>query len=176
MKFLDRAKLAWRILNVTDSNLVRHAETELSADFAGDDYGGMLGQCAKELIVVFASQGHSGGSAMQASALAGRLMTFQPITPLTGADSEWFEVDAGVHIGDKPLFQNRRCPSVFLDRRGAYDLDRYTLVYPDGCRTSWHGYIQFPYTPGSPIEIKVDDDGVPVLKKFRGLFKREPAS
>ncbi len=69
-----------------------------------------------KLLKVFASEEHSGTSAPYAIGLFERLASFKPISPLTGEDWEWNEVDEG-------HFQNKRDSSVFKTDEGAYDID-----------------------------------------------------
>lgn len=173
MHFGKRAALAWRILNHKPSPLTMHAEHELHAAFGeGDDCDHWIAESAAELVLVFATQGHSGGTAPIASAAAARLMELQPLTRLTGDEGEWgLVIEDAAHGG--PLWQNKRCPHVFKsEREGAYDLDGYLLEYPDGYRTTKARRIAFPYAPGDKVSVKTDDDGVPLLKKFRDLFAR----
>lgn len=85
------------------------------------------------LVEVFADEGHSGFSAATASRMFDRLSRFKPIRPLTGADDEWNAIAADM-VGRDGLFQNRRCPSVFKDQDGAYDIDATVFEDPDGVR------------------------------------------
>ena len=74
------------------------------------DYDGMLGTAALDIIKVFASQGHSGMSTSIVTDIVGRLMRFEPLTPLTYKPDEWF--DHGEMSGS-PLWQNKRDSKVF---------------------------------------------------------------
>jgi hypothetical protein len=117
--------------------LVDYAKEELRR--VGDlEYDGMVAKSALEIVELFASQGHSGGSAQITIALVSRLMQYQPLSPLTGEDDEWTEVASQ---DDQPLFQNKRCPSVFKNSERAWDID----LPPT--ENGWQG-ISFPYTPG----------------------------
>lgn len=107
------------------------------------DYGGMLGQSVMKLIDVFSDEGHSGFSAGMAISLFEKLARFEPITPLSGDDSEWMEIYDGE-------WQNKRCPHVFKDSNGAYDSEGRIFRDPDGsCFTSRDSRvaITFPYVP-----------------------------
>jgi hypothetical protein len=121
------------------SNLVQHAETELRAQglFEQDsDYDGMLGQAVMELIVLFASQRHSGYSAGMTLDLFKRLASFEPLSPLTDNPEEWMEVSSGlVDRNEPPLWQNRRQATAFSNDGGKtyYDLDE--PLQPDGTPT-----------------------------------------
>lgn len=96
-----------------------------------------------ELLEVFSKQGHSGSSAPWCVSLFKTLAAHEPISPLTGDDSEWMEVGNG-------LFQNIRCPRVFKQDGVAYDIDGKVFTDPDGfsytdgeSRVS----VTFPYVP-----------------------------
>lgn len=102
-------------------SLVDYARSELERAGLFDtdsDYDGMLGQAALAIVELFASQGHSGRSAVIVIELVNRLMRFEPLTPLTYEPDEWNEVGTG-------LWQNRRKSTVFSTDGGAthYDLD-----------------------------------------------------
>jgi len=93
----------------TGGNLLAHARREL--DLAGlfksdSDYNGMVAFDVVDLVRVFASQGHSGGSAQLTIELFTRLASFDVLTPITAHPAEWMEVGTG-------MFQNRRKSSVF---------------------------------------------------------------
>ena len=67
---------------------------------------------------------------MQAIHLFERLARFEPITPLTGDDSEWTEV---AEQNGGTLYQSRRCPHVFKDPLGAYSIagnKRQDITFP----------------------------------------------
>jgi hypothetical protein len=129
------------------SNLVRHAEYELrrAGYFDEDsDYGGLLGPAVLKMVEAFSEEGHSGYSAKIAVRLFEKLASFEPITPLTGEDDEWFEYTEG-------RFQNIRCSHVFKDGDGqAYDIEGRIFRDPDG--SMWTNGdsrvpVTFPYVP-----------------------------
>jgi len=128
------------------SNLIKHAELELgAAGIAGDDgYGGMLYEAILQHVKLFADQGHSGMSAGYTISILEKLLRFEPLTPLTGDDTEWNEVGDG-------MWQNRRCSHVFKGEDGqAYDVEGIVFVDEDGdAYTSRNSRvdIEFPYTP-----------------------------
>lgn len=65
-----------------DSNLHKHALAQLNGQGlldADSDYDGFLGECALQLIKVFAAQGHSGYSAMATIELFTRLASFDSL-------------------------------------------------------------------------------------------------
>ena len=108
---------------------------------AGDDE--QAHPCDGEKL--FANEGHSGFSAAYASGILEKLLRYEPITPLTGADDEWNDVS---HMGPNPLWQNRRCSRVFKEADGrAYDVEGKIFREPDGCwyaKKESHVYIEFP--------------------------------
>ena len=71
-----------------------------------DDVNTWLAEGTMELLEIFSNQGHSGSSASYAIALFETLALCKPISPLTGNDDEWDEVDEN-------FFQNRRNPVIF---------------------------------------------------------------
>jgi hypothetical protein len=99
------------------------------------------------LLEAFSTEGHSGSSAPYAVRLFEKLAMFEPITPITGADSEWNHTSDGV-------YQNKRCSHVFkqADRFNgqAYDIEGIIFREPSGCCYTGSEScvpITFPYTP-----------------------------
>lgn len=138
-----RIALAWRVLTYQPGNLLAHTEEELPpAD--GDEMQALMNDHMRELVLVFASQGHSGFSASYATAALEKLLRFEPLRPLTGDPDEWVQVASDV-------WQNRRCSRVFKGPDGrAYDIEGRVFRYPDGgCYTSRDSrvYVEFPYAP-----------------------------
>ena len=83
----------------TDSQLFAHAANELQRAGLldeGSDYDGMVGRAVLDLIELFATQGHSGMSAMMTIQLFDELARYQTITELTNDPSEWMEVADGI--------------------------------------------------------------------------------
>lgn len=144
--------VAFGLSIVPESNLTRYARDELQRAglFDSDsDYGGDLGRGTLALAKMFALEGHSGYSAAMSIAMAEKVLRFQPLTPLTGADDEWNEVGPGV-------FQNNRCFRVFKNGKDgeAYDGEGRIFREPDGgCYTNINSRvpITFPYTPKTEI-------------------------
>lgn len=161
----DPTAVARRIAATTlrTADLRDYASSELAFLGSGPMDRAMRDHVMK-LIEVFREEGHSGFSAATASRMFDRLSRFKPIRPLTGADDEWNEVTGATDL--PPMLQNRRCPSVFKDQDGAYDLDATVFEDPDGVRYT-NGQsrrpVQFPYeVPDEPVVIRVDHDGRPV--------------
>jgi hypothetical protein len=153
------------------SNMLKWAEQELK--LAGYDINDpedgpnrWLAEGTLELLKMFSEQGHSGSSAPYAVALFEKLAMWKPITPLTGEDDEWMEVDGG-------SAQNHRNSSVFKGEDGQ--------AYWSGGRVFWEWYthdgkpykshytssdsrvnITFPWTqPDKPEYVFVPTDAFP---------------
>jgi hypothetical protein len=106
-----------------------------------------------DILKRFFAQWDSGGSVWAMAPVLQRLIAGKPLSPLTGADSEWIDcsefadgpIDAS---GTMPKFwQNVRCSTVFKDADGAYDIDA-----PGEARHP----VSFPYSPegaeiGDPV-------------------------
>ena len=130
-------------------------EETLDEDARDDDMQAHTYQDLKKLLDTFSSQGHSGFSASYTINLFKKLVNFQPISPLTGEESEWN------FIGDGKK-QNSRCSHVFMDSDGrAYDgegiafRDQHGVGYTS--RDS-RVYIEFPYTPTTKWVDKPTDN------------------
>jgi len=103
-----------------------------------------------ELLEVFAKQGHSGFSAAHAIRMFTQLANWKPLTPLTGADDEWMDVD-------DDTWQNRRDGTVFKTiKRGAYWL--YGIVF-------WEWFSSPDIYEGKPYKVYFtgSDSLVPVV-------------
>jgi hypothetical protein len=112
----------------SDSNLVRHARSELQRAglFDADaDYGGMIAEAVVELMHHFAAQGHSGESAMMTLDLFDKLAHYNVLTPLTSDPEEWMEVSEHAPPDQRPVWQSRRKSSCFSNDGGKtwYDID-----------------------------------------------------
>lgn len=109
-------------------SLIKQAEHELKLiNFGDEDTAVML-----YIMHKFFEQWDSGGAVHAVAPILQRLIAGKPLSPLTGADDEWFEHDNGV-------FQNIRCSSVFKDPRFhegklAYNIDaaepRAAITFP----------------------------------------------
>lgn len=137
-----------------DGNMIAHAKRELAAvgydsNQKAEDPDKWIQQNLLDLLRVMSMQGHSGFSASYLVTSFAELARFQPLGPLTGADSEWNEVGDGV-------WQNKRCSHVFrqADRFDgqAYDINARIFREPSGaCFTSGDSMlpVTFPYRPKS---------------------------
>jgi len=156
-KFLTRPRRAkeWATLKlirlivwlVGDQNGILHAKRELAASLKSKEDGPnkWMADNLIELLAVFSAQGHSGVSAGWCISSFRALANFEPLGPLTGADSEWFEHADG-------HFQNNRCGHVFKDGKygQAYDTEGRIFREPSGaCFISKDSRVPvtFPYTP-----------------------------
>lgn len=137
------------------SNLVSHAEHELGIlSLAAEVDSGKPDEMQEAMnshllgmVKLFSEEGHSGFSANYAINLLAKLLRFEPLTPLTGDDSEWAPLDYGPEM----VAQNKRCSHVFKRADGtAYDCEGRIFRYPDGSCVQRKGSsvdITFPYTP-----------------------------
>lgn len=132
----------------SDYNSIMFAKHELSLlrDPTGepDHMQDAIEEHVLKMVRAFSDEGHSGSSASYAIGILEKVLRFEPVTPLTGADDEWNEVGEG-------HWQNRRCGHVFKDADGrAYDGNGRVFVDPDGCAYTNRDsrvYITFPYRP-----------------------------
>jgi len=145
--------LKW--LGHEESNLEKYArrELEIAGHFKGD-FG--MGESTMLMIREFCREGHSGGSAPFGIGIFKKLASYEPLTPLTGADDEWNKVGEAV-------YQNKRCSHVFKNSFGgaAYDGEGKIFREPNGvCFTSQDSrvFIEFPYTPKREyVDVEVSD-------------------
>jgi hypothetical protein len=123
-------------------SLIEHAKAELKAiNFGDDDSRVMI-----EILEKFFDQWDSGGAVWAAAPVLQRLIAGKPLSPLTGAEDEWF-----VHDCDGMYAQNIRCSSVFKSTK---DGPAYNIDEPG------RPPITFPYWPeksdvGSPV-VEID--------------------
>ena len=141
------------------SNTLNHAKRELALlgykpieDLPENDPNKWIQESILELIEVFGKQGHSGSSAPYVIGMFFKLASFEPISPLTGEDSEWEKIDF-------QTFQNVRCSRVFknINTGAVYDVQGKVFEEPDGSRFANNDSIvdiTFPYTPNTVV-VKV---------------------
>ena len=79
------------------SSLVSYAEKELDriGMTEGDEYNGAMRKHILHMVKEFAGEGHSGFSASYALQCLKNLLSFKPLSPLTGEDDEWSEAGGG---------------------------------------------------------------------------------
>ena len=137
------------------SNLVDYAKEELKKIGmidSGEPYNDVVAKAILDLLELFASQGHSGFTAPYAINVFKRLAMYKPLSPLTGEDSEWNEIESG-------LYQNKRYSAVFKEKDGrVYNCDG--KVFTDDGGETWYSSkdscveITFPYiVPDEPEEV-----------------------
>lgn len=125
------------------SQLVAHAEHELALLQHGadeqengrDEMQAAISENLLGIVRAFADGGHSGGPASYAIRLLPRLLSYEPLTPLTGADDEWVvhEMPDGARME-----QNRRCGRVFREHGVVYALD--VVVFKDRHGSTFTGW------------------------------------
>lgn len=111
------------------AGLVDHAHREL--ELAGlfdpsSDYDGALGHAVMDLVKMFSSQGHSGGSAAMVSELFNQLSHYKGLTPCDHTNPEHvMDVSGPQGAGGTQTFQCRRVPSHFSNDGGQswFDID-----------------------------------------------------
>jgi hypothetical protein len=98
-------------------SLIEYAKRELDVigmtEDSSDEMNVMMRKHILHMVKEFADEGHSGMSASYALSILKSLLAYEPLSPLTGADDEWMEVDNG-------YWQNKRASNVFKDKDGAY--------------------------------------------------------
>lgn len=85
-----------------------------------------------------------------------KLAMGMPLTPLTGEDNEWKEVDIASEPNVK--WQNKRCPRVYKREDGtAFDSEYYTFTFGNGIyfkNEASSKDIEFPYTVKPSIRAR----------------------
>src|SRR5699024_8202480 len=143
-------------------SMVEWAERELNRIEKDDDgMQEMMNKNILDIVKAFSEQGHSNFSATYAIQLIERLLSWKPITPLTGEDNEWNEVGDG-------MYQNKRCSTVFKkgkDSTTAYDIEGKIFTRDNG--ETWFTNrdsrvpVIFPYhVPDVPEKVYLDEQEV----------------
>jgi hypothetical protein len=143
-------------------SLKAHAINEL--DIIGltedDEMNGEMRKHILHMIDEFSKEGHSGFSASYAVSILAKLLKYEPLTPLTGEDSEWMEIAKEMTDPNQgTLYQNKRASHVFKDDSGAYDINGKVFVEhwrdketDEMCSSSYTSMesrvpVTFPYVP-----------------------------
>jgi len=130
------------------SELINFAKRELDIIGLGSDPEDQMDLSMRDhllkMVEIFSDEGHSGFSASYAVALLSKILKFEPLTPLTGEDSEWNLVSE-----EEELYQNNRCFRVFKKAGQAYDIDGKVFIDGRGPYTSSQSSVNitFPYVP-----------------------------
>ena len=147
------------------TTLIKYAESELDRVGMTADNEDEMNLAMRDHILrmvrIFSQEGHSGFSANYAILCLEKLLRYEPLSPLTGEDDEWMQVDEN-------LYQNKRCSRVFKDEDGAYDIDGIVFWewYTDPetgekfkahftCKDS-RVRVEFPYTPKTEYKERVE--------------------
>lgn len=105
-------------------SLIEHAKSELARiNFGEEDSAAMVA-----ILEKFFDQWDSGGAVSCAAPVLQRLIAGKPLSPLTGADDEWYDP-----MGDGQVLQNVRCSTVFKEGDRAYNIDepgRPLITFP----------------------------------------------
>lgn len=157
-------RLRWRYFP-PKSGLEAYAERELArltGDPDGDEMQIAMNKHLLRMVRTFAREGHSGFSAGYAVSILQKLLRYEPLGPLTGADDEWTDIG---DMSGEPMWQNNRCSRVFKGADGrAYDIDGRVFQEPDGYGFTGRGssvFVTFPYTPTTEY-VPVGPDGEPL--------------
>ena len=133
------------------ANMNEWAQKELDLileESDGDMMQSVMNEQVMEIIELFSSHGHSGTSASYAISVLSRLLTWKPLTSLTGDEDEWKDC-----LGDEDgTQQNLRCSAVFRrfnDNSTAFNV-KGKIFSDDGGKTWFtngnsHVPIEFPY-------------------------------
>jgi hypothetical protein len=135
--------------------LIEHAKHELDLIGMhdtpdGDEMNISMRRHILHMVSEFAKEGHSGFSGAYAINLLTQLLKLQPLTELTGEDSEW--EDRTIMNNGLPLFQNKRCSRVFKDSSGAYDIEAIQF-YSDKIGEDGQPYREHFTTADSKVAI-----------------------
>ena len=86
--------------------LINHAKKEFRLLGLHEKYDILTQEAVLELIRVFSKRGHSETSALYTLEIFQKLAKYEILSPLTGNDDEWNQVDSFT-------YQNNRCSTVF---------------------------------------------------------------
>jgi len=109
-------------------SIIERAEIELkAANFGEEDTAVLI-----DILKRFFARWDSGGGVWAMAPVLQRLIAGKPLSPLTGADSEWID---RAEMSGRPMWQNIRCSTVFKDADGVYDIDmpgiqRHPVTFP----------------------------------------------
>lgn len=134
-----------RRFTVHDSNHVAFAKAELDRLMPGDDNADDR-DAILSVIEAVAAMHMSGGQASVFIPIIERLMSYAPLSPLTGNEDEWEDVtdhqSSEFKTAGYRSYQNRRCSTVFKTVYGEGRPDHYFDVGGPELIP-----VTFPYTP-----------------------------
>jgi len=84
-----------------------------------------------------------------------KVIRFEPLSPLTGEDDEW--IDQSGPTGS-PMFQNRRCMTIFKEGSNAqaWHIERVLFAYPSKSFTGWHQVSRTRELSSRPVTFPYD--------------------
>lgn len=140
----------------------------------------MMNDQVMEMVELFCTHGHSGFSASYAISMLTKLLSYRPLTPITGAEEEWGPLDE-----DSMTQQNQRCTAVFRkseDNAQAYYIDG--KIFSDDGGHSWFTNkesnidITFPYVPTLPQKVYLNGTGekshqILTSKRYKRIMGKE---
>lgn len=137
-------------------SLLEHAKRELALiNTDGDEMQNAMDRYILHMIDEFSKEGHSGFSASYAISFLERLLRFKPLTPLTGEDDEWNQIN-------DDRWRNNRFSEVFKNADGQAYWSQGKVFSDDGGE-SWYTssesrvHIEFPFTvPNKPEYVILD--------------------
>ena len=144
------------------SNITKHAIEELELFYSNpesQEEKAMVLSNIIELCETFSKQGHSGSSAPYVLNLFCKLAKYEILTPLTGKDEEFIDIQ---EIGGQGYFQNRRDSRVFKIEGKYWFTEGKVFVNQLGCAFTNNDSIveidSFPYTPKTEFINVVEED------------------
>lgn len=165
---------------MSDSQLVAHAKRELKAAGLFDkdsDYEGGLGESVLELVNKFAEQGHSGASAAMTTQLFSKVASYEALSPLTGEDDEWNQINDGIDGDIK--YQNKRDGRVFKHADGRVTFND-AIIWRGDIGGDFSGSVEgissiaikgFPFTPKT---FYIDVSDYRYIKNEDGSLTEDP--
>lgn len=126
-------------------------EIKLAVDNSDEDYIKSIYNSALKAFISLCKDGHSGMSIGITAGVLNRLISCKPLSPLTGADDEWYEDSMNDEGCPETLLQNKRCSSVFKKINRSTGEIRYSDVDRFVCENINNSNLTF-YS-GSIIDI-----------------------
>lgn len=133
-------------LEVWAENEIDIASQRENPDRKDWDYGCTCYESALKAFRSLLEDHHSGFSIGMTRFILNRLIMNKPLSPITGVDDEWYEVDYLGGDGNPIRYRNKRMPSLLkdvysdgtirytdLDRFRGIDIDAPDVLYYNGC-------------------------------------------